>query len=481
MLEEKLKQANNAREKRWKKVLLFLVAVLSLGGILAVFFLAVDHAPDIPPSTQVVEKVMPPVLKKQPETTAQLSEFRQEFIGRLQRYEEGLEVAISDANLESWNAGKKQALASLKESAIEAFSAADYASALTKIVQLESEAKETLTERDTLFAEAMAAALKALAADDVTKVELYVTKALLIKPDDQQAQTVARKLNVLPELLDVLKKVNVARIENNNQKEYSLLIKAIKLSPDRQGLQQRRDVLWQSIKEKRFRGLISHALLAVEKQNFNTARSDYKKAKVLYPGRLELRKLNKIITQTSRALQLKELKLQAKKAMANDDWFKAESLYAKGIQDNPLDNELRDGLQLAGKVASLQTDIRKYLEQPERLSSENIFAEAQNTLIQANVFSRNSPTLAQLAVQLKNLLKKVSIKIPVLVKSDNETYILVKGVGKVGKTLSRTIELKAGDYIFEGSRPGYQSKWVRVHLSIDAPSFEVEVICDERI
>lgn len=481
MLEEKLKQASNARAKRWKKTLLFLVAALFLGGTLAAFFLAVDHTPNIAPSTQVTEKVMQPVFKKQSETTAQPSELRQEFIDRLQRYEEGLEVAISDANLESWKAGKKQELASLKESAIEAFSKADYASALTKIAQLESDAEKTLAERDTLFSGAMDAALKALAADDVTIGKLYITKALLITPDNQQAQTVANKLDALPELLDVLKKVNIARIENNNQKEYNWLIKAIKLSPDRQGLQQRQDVLRQSIKEERFRGLISRALLAVEKHDFNTARSHYKKAKALYPGRLELRKLNKIITQTSRALQLKKLKVQAKKAMANDDWFKAESLYAKAIQDNPLDNELRDGLQLAGKVASLQTGIRKHLEQPERLSSENIFAEAQSTLIQANVFSRNSPTLARQAVQLKNLLNKVNIKIPVLVKSDNKTYILVKGVGKVGKTLSRTIELKAGDYIFEGSRPGYQSKWVRVHLPIAAPSFEVEVICDERI
>jgi len=73
--------------------------------------------------------------------------------------------------------------------------------------------------------------------------------------------------------------------------------------------------------------------------------------------------------------------------------------------------------------------------------------------------------------------KKVSVEII----SDNQTNIIVRGVGVVGITQSKTIQLTPGRYKFEGKREGYKSKLIDVLISYDKTSYRLNVICDEPI
>ena len=51
----------------------------------------------------------------------------------------------------------------------------------------------------------------------------------------------------------------------------------------------------------------------------------------------------------------------------------------------------------------------------------------------------------------------------------------------VGRTRERTIELRPGQYVFEGKRRGYRTKLVEVvvQANLSAP-VEVRIVCDER-
>jgi hypothetical protein len=68
----------------------------------------------------------------------------------------------------------------------------------------------------------------------------------------------------------------------------------------------------------------------------------------------------------------------------------------------------------------------------------------------------------------------------VTVLSDNQTDIRVLGVGNVGKTVSKQIELSPGDYVFEGRREGFKSKQVKLSISTKQAT-SITVVCDERI
>jgi tetratricopeptide (TPR) repeat protein len=473
MLEKKLERASEASAKQnTRMVAIFFVALLSCIAIIVLISTFNSKMPQ-PGSSEVV-----PVHAADP---VEQSGLREQFMKRLQAYETELKPDIIDANLKNWNLEKDAEITSFKEAAISAFGMGDYAAALEHLTKLGEVARLTLEERDALFSSEITAARLALNQDNHTTGKLHITKALQLKPGDQEAQDIEQKLDALPELLALLKRAEVAGIENNPEKEFAALAEAVKLAPHRDELKQRRDELAERIRENRFLVLISSGLFSVDKKELRAARSSYKQANTLFPGRSELRVLNEGIVKASAALDLKQSIALTKKAAAQDDWVRAQSVYSGAAKRHPKEKRIVDGLQLSNRLVELQQAVADYISRSERLSSGNVFEAAQNTAIQAAVFAPYSLSLKEKVVELKELLASMNVEIPVFVKSDNQTYILVRGVGKVGLTHGRNIQLKPGEYTFEGSRTGYKSKLVRVRLPVGKASFQVEVICDERI
>ena len=474
MLEEKLRQASESSTRQRHRMVLMAVVILVFSVVIAVALSLFDSKMQQTSTTQSL-----PVHKLASEIDQ--SVLREQFMQRLGSYERELEPGIVGANLKSWNMEKDVALAVLKEKSLSAFGTGDYATALKKLTELEVNAKETLKQRDTSFASEMIGAEHALSQDDYTKGTLHITKALLLKQDDQQAQRLAQKIELLPELLRLIKKADIAAIENNPQKEYDLLVQATNIAPDREVLKQRRNVLAERIRENQFSSFINRGLVSVEKKDIRTARLHYKKAQSLFSGRPELRVLSDAILKISGELDLKQSITRANRAIAEDDWIRAQSVYAESYRRHADDKTIIDGLQLANKIVSLQQNLADYINRPQRLASRNVLAAARDEVVQADVIASYSKSLSAKSAELKTLLASMNVKIAVFVKSDNQTYILVRGVGKVGLTSGREIQLKPGEYIFEGSRAGYRSKLVQVRIPAGETSFMVEVVCDERI
>ncbi|NWF39154.1 hypothetical protein F3F96_08405 [Mariprofundus sp. NF] len=471
MLEKKLEQASQASVKDRRRI----VAITSFVLLCAIAMVMLisgldDQAPLLPAS--------------EPQASSQQnaeSELRNQFMQRLQAYEAEVEADLSSANLKKWDQPRDIEITTVKDEAISAFAVGAYASALGSLIRLETLAGQALAARDSMFASEVALTRQAVNADDYTQGKLHISKALLLKQDDEQAQVLEAMVEKLPELLSLLKAADVAAIENNLEKEHAAVAEAFNIAPQRQGLKERRDALHDKIRESRFTALIAAGLLSLEKKQISAARRNYAEAKALFPQRSELKVLKQGMISVADELDLKQTKKKVKKAIDEDQWQTAEQLYAQALQRHPEEKAIRDGLQLASRIVALQRDITDYIQRPERLASANIFAAAEDKLIQATVLTAYSRSLAEKSGALKDLLASMSVKIPVFVKSDNQTYIVVKGVGKVGLTHGREIALKPGVYTFEGSRSGYRSKLVQVRLPVGKPALQVEVVCDERI
>jgi len=473
MLEEKLRQASESSAKRSKRLLSLLVFGVFLCAVAVMVISSVgSNAPVITTSQPLSAPKSQDI--NQPE-------LRGLFMERLQAYEEGLESALSETTLKQWNLEKDIELGSLKEHVISAFTKGDYSLAIKHLADLELMAKQTLTEWNTAFSSQIFMAREALDKDDYVAGKLHITKALLLKENDTEARRLEAKLELLPELLELLSRANVARIENNLEKEYAAIDKAFVIAPHRDGLKDRRKNLAEELRERQFSKLINSALFSVEKNDLKTARLNYNQAMLLYAKRSELRVLKDAIAKATVAQSLKQATGKAHRAIRQDNWREAKFIYVEASKRHPADKNIRDGLQLATKIVSLQAALRDYIERSYRLSDNNIAAAAEDLLIQARVFAPDSQSLSYQVVALKTLLEQVNVKVPVFVKSDNKTYILVRGVGKVGLTHGREIKLKPGEYTFEGSRSGYRSKLVQLRLPAGELHLKVEVVCDELI
>jgi len=469
MLEEKLLQASQTHTKNNKRMLFMLAIAAVAIFMMAMWLFDSSSNTDAP---EVAVKISSP---------ADTSKLREQFIQQLHLYEDDIAPALASANLKAWSADKELAIAALKDKASVSFATGDYPAALQELSDLESMARQLLAQREEMFSSALPMAKSALDADNPVEAKQQINKALLLKPDNPEAIKLAQRIDALPKILALLKKAAVARTENNPEKEYTAVTEALKLAPYRQALKQRKAALKEIIKESQFAPLIALGLDSVKDRKLRQARSSYNKAKQLYPGRSELRILNTAINKLASTLDLDSAKTRGKAAVARDQWDKAQSVYAAAAKRHPDDKTIRDGLQLSNKLVSLHRTLSDYLRQPERLAADNIAARARQALTQARVFAQNSQSLRRKAAELNTLLVQVNVKIPVTVTSDNQTFILVRGIGKVGITQQRTIRLKAGSYTFEGMREGYKSKLVEVRIPIGSRSFDVKVICDERI
>ena len=480
MLQDTLNQANLANRKRRKRMLLILIGTLLAGIAIAVtgpYLYNIATEPATRSSATARPEALPP---SPPQFQAQQA-LREQFIQQLQHYEATREPELAGANLNQWAREQSDAIATLKTDAIASFGQEKYTAGLQQLSQMDTMVQQVLAERDTMFAAEMQAASQALHDDHYTDGKLHIEKARMLKADNQAAQDLAQQLETLPALLTQLKAANIARTENNATKEYAALTKAVHIAPQRLQLKQRRGILAKQIREQQFGRLISQGLVRVKQHDFNAAQRSEQQARALYPDRPEVRSLHADIARTSAAMALQQARTHARQAMADDDWPAALLIYNTAAKQFPDDTSVRDGLQLASVVVAVQTAVAGYLKQPERLASPNIDRAAQDTLIQADIFAPNSPSLSRQKTALKTLLSQMHVNIPVFVKSDNQTYIQVRGIGKVGKTRGRTIQLKPGLYTFEGSRPGYKSKLVQLRLPIGRTSFQIEVVCDEHI
>ena len=172
---------------------------------------------------------------------------------------------------------------------------------------------------------------------------------------------------------------------------------------------------------------------------------------------------------------------QAQQAVRQDDWEQVKLNFTRAAKDAPEDQKVVEGLRRANHILSLQARLEQFLKAPYRLAHTAVLNEAQQTLVAANAASGDSFTIKRQATQLGELITQINRVIPVTIISDNQTYVLVRGVGKVGVVTKKIIQLKPGNYTFEGTRKGFKSKLLHLLIPYDQNQFSVRVICDESI
>jgi hypothetical protein len=473
VLNEKLKQANKQSFKKQTKI------AVTITSVMGVSLLAVGGITNWTSDLEFQKNLIPEIqVKSAPEDP---SKDRELFKDELSEYESQVEPKLSDANLERWNEAKNIEIEALKERATASFSTGKYAAALESLRQAKVAVQDVLKERDTIFDEAMANAIQSFHKNIYEESKLHIDRALTVKPNSKYALEVSEKIEVLPQIMQLLEKAKIAQIENNLDKEYAALKKITGLDPARTNLRIRADELSKEINERRFAQYVESGLDHIDQRKLSGAKKSLAEGRRIYPSRPELDILKKKISFLEKEIKLERAVNQANSAIEKDDWSAVHAIYSNAIKDNPENQHVVDGLKVASEIISLNETITKYLGSPYRLASKNISRSAMRLLDQAGEYSSKSQSLGKRSLELQNLIQKFTKDVEVRVVSDNQTNILVRGVGVVGLTLDKIIKLKPGVYTFEGTKPGYKAKLVKVKIPPDQMSFKVEVFCDERI
>ncbi|MFB3099961.1 MAG: hypothetical protein ACE1ZM_00765 [Gammaproteobacteria bacterium] len=489
MLEQKLVEAKANRHKQFIILVIVFVSISILSGGLIFFTSYYQTNTDgtdaiFPDLAKEIEKNIEAVSPVESRTIPQAIEdkqLRQSYIDALNDYENNIKPELNKIDLSSWDKPRFDRLITLQEEALSRFSIADYAGALSYIEELTQLAQSMIVDSQQQFEAAFTNAQNAYDADSYSDARLHIANALMLNNQSEEAATLSGKINSLPDILLLLEQANTARVENNNEKEISLIEEIIKLVPERESAVERERVLVEIINRKKFKLNITQSYKAIEQGNAGRAKQRLIAAKKIYPDRREIGDVTIAIQELEKKQRLEKYQQAAQTAIAADDWVTVKQQLELALRERVDDKQIQKSLADATAIIILRNDLDQYIDNPYRLSNRLVVSTAQARIAEAKPFIDVSPSLNKKTETLSRLIESMSKKVAVEIISDNQTNIIVRGVGIVGITQSKTIQLAPGRYKFEGKREGYKSKLIDVLISYDKISFRLSVICDEPI
>lgn len=408
-------------------------------------------------------------------------EYREQYLNATAKYNNEIEAKLNNIEFEKWKKTERARIDELIDSAVTLFGQSNYQAAYKNAKQANNLALSLISESGSNYQAAMQKANSAFAEDNYEAALFNVKQALMYNLTSQDASELLDKVKNLPEILGLIEQAKVARLENKHQQELNILSKVISLSPERTNVAERSEELKKIIKSNEYSSKINQIYDYIKKENTGKARALLGQLKKAYPNKTELNDIAGEIAELEQRIKIENWNKSAKAAIKKDDW-KAASQYLKNIIALiPADAEYSERLKQANDIVSFGNALSTFIADPYRLSNKNYLAKAQSVIDSSSTYLNDSSSLKIKSEQLEELIQQVNSKVDIKILSDNNTHILVRGVGIVGKTIEKDIQLLPGQYKFEGKREGYKSKLLNVLVPYDKNNMTLTIICDEQI
>ncbi len=475
MLDDALKKQKDNANQHYTKL------VKGLGVVVIVILIALVGKSFLTKSTQEQEEKTSEIPNASEYSGVQNEQARDLFKRALTDFDDAFTSAIQSEALARWASDELQQTKATYDKAVSAFAKSNYVDALADIESAHKQAQSLVGRWEQAFESVFAQAKAAFEQDDPRKTGLYLTQALTLKPNDSEALALQQRLSKLPDIEQLLEDARIAKTENSLEREAAAISRIVQLDPARTELASRLSNIQEEIRLSNYQQHISNGMAALSESQLDDARRALAQAKTLYPNRKEIQVLEREIASKTATNQRQVWREELKNLVIQDNWRQVLNVAQNAQKTFPTDKQFSDSANLASEILSRTQRIERYLSQPDRLKDSGIHANATTFAESTQEVAGNSLGLTLKLEQLNAVLETFAEPVPITVKSDGETDIIVIGAGKVGSTEERVIELKAGTYVFEGSRAGYRN--VRVTLTVDpfAENQEVTVICNERI
>ena len=478
MIHQKIAEAKLAKRKLFFRTLLIII-------LLSVFCVALiwwASAPKTSSNNVETEQPLDIVDISSQETVSEDKEtLRQQYLDAYAHFENTIKPELNKIDLPTWDKPLADRLNANESAAIKQFGEAKYVQANATIDALIKLAETTITDSQNQFESAMKNAQQAFDENQYEQAKVAISKALMLDNSSNQASALAERIEKLPEIAALVEQIEVAKVENNPQTELTLINQLLTLTPEREALKQRAQALQTTLNNQKFQSLISQSYAAIDDGRIEAAKSALSQARNIYSNRTELSDLNTAIQQYEKNQRIQSGLTNAAQAESNDNWQAVKTNLEQVVKENPNNKSATEKLAMANNILSLNKQIDDYLESPYRLSNNQLAEQARAAINAAAAYRNQSLSLTRKSRELETVLTAVNQTVPVEVRSDNQTHILVRGVGNVGVVDSKVIQLKPGQYTFEGKRQGYKSKLVEVTIPYDVNHFSLTLVCDEPI
>jgi tetratricopeptide (TPR) repeat protein len=201
---------------------------------------------------------------------------------------------------------------------------------------------------------------------------------------------------------------------------------------------------------------MNEALAALDVGRVTEAEAALEAASRLFPDDPAVHNARQRLSRSRQQARLLELRRSAQARVKAENWEAAAALYEKALAVEPGAAFAREGLAQARERGQLHAQLDHYLAEPARLYSAEPLANARQVLAAAGEAPAGESRLAQKIAALTRHVSQASAPIPITLRSDGETEVVIYRVGPLGRFQEQRMELKPGTYTVVGSRAGYR-------------------------
>ena len=332
---------------------------------------------------------------------------------------------------------------------------------------------------DDEFDESMERGLGALDDRDVDSARDAFVYASEIKPLEQSPQSGLQRVARLPQINELLRESERARLRGNWDEALSLLDDTEALDGLTPGLDERRDGILSARADEQLNGLLTSGHQALNQE-------DYEEADRLFSEVLRRRPGNSAAetglqaTQRARTLaHITELQQVAFEQEQELDLSAALQTYEQALKiDSTLEFAI-EGRDRTREILTLSKQIDAILIDSGVLSEDEELESARQVLNEAKKYSNHSEEFDEALRKLDEIVAIASQYVPVVLLSDNATEVTLSTKGLLGAFERHELQLRPGRYQLIGSRDGRMD--VRKTINVEQDMGPVSIICDIEI
>ena len=180
--------------------------------------------------------------------------------------------------------------------------------------------------------------------------------------------------------------------------------------------------------------------------------------------------------------QINALRADIDAAEFSENWAAAVAAYDAVLAIDPNLTFAIDGRNYADTRAALDAFLVNAINNPERLSEEDVYNETAGYYFAARDDIANpGPLLSSQLDELEALLEYSQVPLEVNLASDMLTDVTLLRVGNLGVFEQQTLSLKPGRYVAVGRRPGFRDVREEFTVGFGQTPDQVLVRCVERV
>ena len=349
-----------------------------------------------------------------------------------------------------------------------------YAGALAGLQDLQN-------DRQRLFDDALDAAQRALQDDDARTALAQFEIALAIEPEHAQALHGLARARVRADVLELMAAGNSAGQNADLESARAAYLQATQLDSEYQPASENLARVSALITDSRFRAAMSRALVALDAGQLREAGEALDEAAGLKPEDAAVRDARRRLITARQQATLTGLRRRASATVEKEDWQAVVALYKKALAVDANAGFARAGLAHAQDRVRLHRQFDHYLSDPTRLYSAEPLANAEQLLAVTATAPAGEPRLAEKIRRLQTAVTDARKPLPVTLRSDGETEVVIYHVGRLGRFLNHDLELRPGTYTALGSRAGYRD--VRAVFTVRPGQVPppVDIRCEEPV